>query len=143
MNTRELVEQARALQTQYWSANADEKQRLIAEGVDSLNWEKSLRLLHLTCLDLISTGPGKDELASDDPSDTKIAESLTCDASQASCPLVLQFGPAVHNVHKVQRGHFEQFGGRDKTTAASKASSGEQRQRPEVHDDRTNPAARL
>lgn len=66
MNSEELVKRSRALQEQYWTPNAAEKQSLIAEGVERLEWEKSLRLLHLACLDLVSTGPGREELVSDD-----------------------------------------------------------------------------
>jgi hypothetical protein len=66
MKTPDLAEQARTLQIQYWTPNTSEKERLTADGIDRLDWEKSFRLLHLACLDLISTGSGKDELASDD-----------------------------------------------------------------------------
>jgi hypothetical protein len=69
MKTPDLFEQSRTLQIQYWTANADEKQRLLAEGVDHLDWEKSFRLLHLACLDMVSVGAGKDALESDDPDD--------------------------------------------------------------------------
>lgn len=59
MDIEHLVKQAQAMQQAYWTPNAREKADLMRVGVERLDWSKTLRLLHLACLDLITTGPAK------------------------------------------------------------------------------------
>jgi Flp pilus assembly protein TadD len=63
--TKKFIEQAASIQQNYWSPNADEKKRLLENSVDDLSWEQALRLLHLICLEMLSDGPCKEQLAGD------------------------------------------------------------------------------
>ncbi len=56
------VKLGREIQQKYWTANADEKKHLLEKGIDDLSWDDSLRLLHLTCLEILSNGPGREQL---------------------------------------------------------------------------------
>lgn len=63
---QQLLERARALQQKYWTPNPDEKRRFLERSVDELKWDETLRLLHLVCLDMISSGSCKDQLVSEE-----------------------------------------------------------------------------
>jgi hypothetical protein len=56
------VKLGREIQQKYWTANADEKKLLLEKGIEDLSWEDSLLLLHLTCLEMLSNGPGREQL---------------------------------------------------------------------------------
>ena len=62
MDLRQLIEPAREIQQKYWTLNPDEKKHLLEKGIDDLSWDESLRLLHLTCLEMLSDGPGREQL---------------------------------------------------------------------------------
>lgn len=61
-DVRQLAEPAREIQQKYWTPNPDEKRNLLKKGIDDLSWEESLRLLHLTCLEMLSDGAGREQL---------------------------------------------------------------------------------
>ena len=52
----------REIQQKYWTPNLDEKKNLLEKGIDDLSWRESLRLLHLTCLEMLSEGIGREQL---------------------------------------------------------------------------------
>lgn len=60
-----MVERARELQQNYWTPNSAEKNRLASIGLDQLDWDQTMRLIHLTCLELVSQGPVKQQLESE------------------------------------------------------------------------------
>jgi hypothetical protein len=64
------ADRARDLQRKYWSPSPDEKGRLQARGMATLSWTEKLRLLHLTCLDELSTEASRRILDSEDPDPT-------------------------------------------------------------------------
>lgn len=49
------------LQRKYWRYDADEQARLIAIGVDKLNWRDCFRLHHLNCMQRIQRGPARED----------------------------------------------------------------------------------
>lgn len=59
--TNNFIEQAYAIQQNYWTPNPDEKKSLLENNVDDLSWEQALRLIHLICLEMISDGPCKEQ----------------------------------------------------------------------------------
>jgi hypothetical protein len=56
-----IIEPAAIIQQKYWTPNPDEKKSLLEKGSDDLGWEQALRLLHLTCLELLSDGSCKEQ----------------------------------------------------------------------------------
>ena len=69
-----IVEAARRLQTDYWSLDPDEFNRLREPPVESLPWERRLRLLHLACLDMLSEDAIKRQLMSEEMEPTDAPE---------------------------------------------------------------------
>lgn len=64
------ADRARELQRKYWSPSPDEKGSLQARGMTALSWREKLRLLHLACLDELSTEASRRILDSEDPDPT-------------------------------------------------------------------------
>lgn len=66
--TNKFIERAASIQQNYWTPNPDEKKRLLEKSADDLSWEQVLRLLHLTCLEMLSDGSCKEQLIGDSES---------------------------------------------------------------------------
>ena len=73
---QKIFEKARLIQERYWSPNPAEKKRLLLKGIDGLAWQKSLRLLHLACLEMLSEGHCKEQFL-----DEEIALEGSADAA--------------------------------------------------------------
>ena len=88
------ADRARDLQRNYWTPNPQEKSRLLARGVAALSWSEKLRLLHLTCLDELSTDALRRLLEDEDidPEDMpagpnrELVETLVADLRSAASP---------------------------------------------------------
>ena len=70
-DVRQLIEPAREIQQKYWTSNPDEKKHFLEKGGDDLSWDESLRLLHLTCLEMLSDDPGREQLMLEEESENK------------------------------------------------------------------------
>lgn len=74
-DVRQLIEPAREIQQQYWTPSPDEKKHFLKKGIDELSWNESLRLLHLSCLEMLSDGAGKDQLMLEEKSENESSEA--------------------------------------------------------------------
>jgi hypothetical protein len=61
-SAQELTKRCRELQQDYWTFDAEEKERLLKQNPERLSWNDTLRLLHLSCLELLGTDEGQKQL---------------------------------------------------------------------------------
>lgn len=90
------VKLGREIQQKYWTPNPHEKQNLLDKGIDDLSWEESLRLLHLTCLEMLSDSPGREQLMGEEISEKDIMES-------PSNALILREKDSMESIHEENR----------------------------------------